>query len=132
MLITNGKPDTRRRVSPVWREGVGNLPQMLWQGAFSLVLWLQNRRAMAVCYLFSMVFVDIWMTCFCIEYVTTFLVLNGVMLVLLRKLSKGKEITEKSFFPLFAISGVVTAFVDFLTTETITFSILKCICMLHK
>lgn len=36
MLITNGKPDTRRRVSPVWREGVGNLPQMLWQGAFSL------------------------------------------------------------------------------------------------
>lgn len=88
-----------------------------------LVLCLQNRRAMAVCYLFSMLFVDIWMTCFCIEYVTTFLVLNGVMLVLFKKLSKGKEITEKSFFSLFAISGVVTAFVDFLTTETITFSV---------
>ena len=46
MLITNGKPDTRRRVSPVWREGVGNLPQMLWQGAFSLPYdLLQNYTA---------------------------------------------------------------------------------------
>lgn len=37
MLITNGEPDTRRRVSPVPREGVGNLLfDMKEQGAFSL------------------------------------------------------------------------------------------------
>lgn len=37
MLITNGEPDTRRRVSPVPREGVGNLLfDIKEQGAFSL------------------------------------------------------------------------------------------------
>ncbi len=37
MLITNGEPDTRRRVSPVPREGVGNLLFIIReQGAFSL------------------------------------------------------------------------------------------------
>ncbi len=37
MLITNGEPDTRRRVSPVPREGVGNLLSIIReQGAFSL------------------------------------------------------------------------------------------------
>lgn len=37
MLITNGEPDTRRRVSPVLREGVGNLLfDIQEQGAFSL------------------------------------------------------------------------------------------------
>ena len=37
MLITNGEPDTRRRVSPVPREGVGNLLfDMKEKGAFSL------------------------------------------------------------------------------------------------
>lgn len=37
MLITNGEPDTRRRVSPVPREGVGNLLFIIReQGTFSL------------------------------------------------------------------------------------------------
>lgn len=37
MLITNGEPDTRRRVSPVPREGVGNLLfDIKEQGAFTL------------------------------------------------------------------------------------------------
>ena len=35
MLITGGEPDTSRGVSPVPREGVGNLP-LLWQVAFTL------------------------------------------------------------------------------------------------
>lgn len=41
MLITNGEPDTRRRVSPVLREGVGNLLfDIQEQGAFSLPYYL--------------------------------------------------------------------------------------------
>lgn len=47
MLITNGEPDTRRRVSPVPREGVGNLLfDMKEQGAFTLPYdLLQNYTA---------------------------------------------------------------------------------------
>lgn len=36
MLITNGEPDTPRGVSPVPREGVGNLLAFGQQGAFAL------------------------------------------------------------------------------------------------
>lgn len=45
MLITNGEPDTRRRVSPVLREGVGNLLfDIQEQGAFSLPYDLLSSR----------------------------------------------------------------------------------------
>lgn len=45
MLITNGEPDTRRRVSPVPREGVGNLLfDMKEKGAFSLPYDLLSSR----------------------------------------------------------------------------------------
>lgn len=50
MLITNGEPDTRRRVSPVPREGVGNLLfDTKEQGAFFLPYdMLQNYTAMTM------------------------------------------------------------------------------------
>ena len=43
MLIANGEPDTWRQVSPVPREGVGNLP-LRRQGAFALPYDLLSSR----------------------------------------------------------------------------------------
>lgn len=62
------------------------------------------------------------MCLFCIEYVTTFLVMNVVLLVelYLFRRKKSDEKFREQIRCLMAVSGVVTCFVDFLTTETLT------------
>lgn len=93
--------------------------------AAALILWRLRAKAAAIVYLVANVLIQVWMCLFCIEYVTTFLVANAVLLAELYLFSKRKdqEQLRKQVMRLLAVSGVVTCFVDFLTTETLTVTI---------
>lgn len=93
--------------------------------AAALILWKLRAKAAAIVYLVANLLIQVWMCLFCIEYVTTFLVENAVLLVELYLFSqrKDQEQLRKQVMRLLAVSGVVTCFVDFLTTETLTVTI---------
>lgn len=74
----------------------------------------------AVCFVAALLFVHTYMIAASVEYVTTFMVMGAVLIVLLLKWKKCQDYRAEG---LFVISGVVTSFVDFLTTETITYTL---------
>lgn len=90
----------------------------------SLLLYWRKEKALALCYLIAHLFVQAWMCAFCIEYVTTFLVMNAVVLcVLLLYRKETGKLWERNMMLLMCISGTVTCFLDFLTTETLTVTV---------
>lgn len=86
--------------------------------------WKLKAKSLAVVYLVGNSIVQVWMCFFCIEYITTFLVMNVISLIMIGMfaLSKEDETLRNRALMLMAISGVITCFVDFLTTETLTFT----------
>lgn len=91
------------------------------------LLWKRGYHSYSVIYLIGMVLINSWMLCCCIEYVTTFLVM-GVVNIAVIILHNKKAVADESrhgkqLMLLMIISGVVTCFLDFLTTETITFTL---------
>lgn len=98
---------------------------LLQIAAAVMILWKLRARAAAVVYLIGNLLVQVWMCLFCVEYVTTFLVANGILLVELYLFSKRKseEQLRKRVVKLMSVSGVLACFVDFLTTETLTITI---------
>ena len=81
---------------------------------------VEYGRRMAICLILALLLVHAYMIAASVEYVTSFMVMGAVLIVLLLKLKKQADYRAEG---LFVISGVVTCFVDFLTTETITFTI---------
>ena len=75
---------------------------------------------MAVCFVTALLLVHAYMIAASVEYVTTCMVMGAVLIVLLLKLAQNPDYRAEG---LFTVAGVVTCFVDFLTTETITFTI---------
>lgn len=69
-----------------------------------------------VSYFAALVLVQFWAAAFTLEYVMVLLVMNAacISVVWLR---------DKDLTPIFVISGVVTCFMDFLTAETLSFTI---------
>lgn len=92
---------------------------LLAKGIFGEKTMAVGRR-MAVCFVVSLLLVHAYMIAASVEYVTSFIVMGAVLIALLLKWKKGAGYGMEK---LFVISGVVTCFVDFLTTETITFTI---------
>lgn len=90
-----------------------------------VLLWRLGARGAAVSYLLGNGIVQIWMCLFCIEYAMTFLVANAILLAMLCFFLKreGEDNIRKKGILLMAVSGVVTCFVDLLTTETLTVTI---------
>ncbi len=90
--------------------------------AVAVFCWQKDAKSMSVIYLLGNGIVQTWMCFFCIEYVTTFLVMNVISLITIGMFSvrKNEEEMKYNVLVLMAISGVVTCFVDFLTTETLT------------
>lgn len=103
---------------------LGGLAMMLSLIAVVL-LWRFDAKAAAISYLIGNLVIQLWMCLFCIEYVTTFLVANGILLAELCIFARKKSIEQmrKQIMCLMAVSGVITCFVDFLTTETLTITI---------
>jgi len=103
--------------------------------AAAYVLWKKKRKVLSACYLLSMICVNSWVIVCCIEYVTTFLVMGACNLWIAgtwkeeyAQTASGQQsaaivVRRKRFLCLMAVSGVVTSFMDFLTTETLTFTV---------
>lgn len=88
-----------------------------------LVLLLRQRyyRA-ALVYFLSLLLVQFWITAYALEYIMPFLVMTAVCITAM-VLSKGHAGEETVMTKLFVVSGAVTCFLDFLTTETLTFTV---------
>ena len=91
---------------------------VLLQAMSAAVLIRRQKKAFAVCWLMALLLIHPWMLFTSLEYGTAFLAASAASLVLLLK----KERTDAGTMPFFAAVGVVTCFVDFLTTETLTFT----------
>lgn len=88
---------------------------------FIFIIFFRNgRRPFAVCYLLSLLLMEPWMFFTSLEYSTAFLTASVAELVVMLRKSKRED---ADLMPLFAVVGVVTCFVDFLTTETMTFTL---------
>lgn len=91
-------------------------------GLAAALMWRQRAGALAVCYVLGNLIVQAWMCAFCVEYITTFLLMNVVLIVLLLAFPKRRD--TRSFYRrvcrILCAAGVWTCFFDFLTTETLT------------
>lgn len=110
----------------------------------ALNLWLiarllrQGQRYAAIIYIAGLLLTGFWMTAFSLEYIMTFLVMTAACIgvsFLCRDASAPKgdspaacrapvaAAQARQMTALFIVSGVVTCFLDFLTTETLTFTV---------
>ena len=94
---------------------------------FLYLLIREKYLFFACCYVVGLISVSAWMCGFCVEYTMPFLVmaveLPVLFLLMTRKVNNEKdEYQEKILWCVLAASGIVTAFLDFLTAETLTFT----------
>ncbi len=81
------------------------------------IVFKRGNKAFAVCMIIAFLLVEPWMFFLSLEYSTAFLTSTVASFILLLK----KDRSDKGTMPFFAAVGVVIFFVDFLTTETLTF-----------
>ncbi|NLD19546.1 MAG: hypothetical protein GX663_04775 [Clostridiales bacterium] len=87
----------------------------------ALNIWLaallvkRKLYSAAAIYFISMLLVEIWMTAFSLEYVMSFLVMTGACIAVVY--------AKKRATYIFIATGMVTCFLDFLTCETLTFTV---------
>ena len=97
-----------------------------------LVLLINNRMYIeAAAFGFSMIMVSVWFVPFCLEYTWTFLCMLVTSLIGIKMVLKGKS---NLLGILFLITGMVTVYLDFLSTETLTLVIplLLILCVMEK
>lgn len=90
-----------------------------------IVLWKKGKKSLAVIYPLGLVLVNSWMIGFCIEYVTTFLLMSICSFWVVMSYHEGidRKKRNRQILCLMVISGVVACFLDFLTTETLTITV---------
>lgn len=95
---------------------------------FLYLLIREKYHFFACCYVVGLISVSAWMCGFCVEYTMPFLVmaveLPVLFLLMTKEVNNEKdEYQEKILWYVLAASGIVTAFLDFLTAETLTFTV---------
>ncbi len=88
---------------------------------FLALIWRLVRmgeKALAVGLSLGMILTYSWFVPFCLEYIWTFLIMFIVSHLMLKK-----DMDERRLITILMISGIVTAYMDFLTTETLTLTI---------
>ena len=107
--------------------GIVILIMTVW---FEILLFKNRYSLYGICYALGLLFVSVWMCAFCIEYAMPFVVLSVELPILFLWLTKTFNKTSKIpaqrpeyvLWTVLSCSGIVTAFVDFLTAETVTFT----------
>lgn len=84
-------------------------------------------RVAAICFVLALLLVHAYLAATSVECITTFMIMGAVLIRLLHGLKKNIDYQANS---LFVVSGVVTCFVDQLTTETITYTMPMAIMLL--
>lgn len=113
---------------------------------FEVLLFKNRYYVFGVSYGIGLMLVSVWMCAFCIEYAMPFVVMSvelPVLFVLLTrayekkntqndKIKRDEQKLEVILWAVLACAGIVTAYVDFLTTETITFTMAYVLFMIVK
>ena len=85
----------------------------------SWLLYKKNHKRLLLSFVIGMVFVGAWVVPFSIEYTSTFIIMMSFLIALMFF----EEEPIEQFFPAFFLTGCITSFFDFLTTETLTFTV---------
>ena len=88
-----------------------------------LIMLFKKSKKVAIVFLLALILVSSWYVAYCIEYSTTFYVMLIASMIAIKIDSKNKDLADKAnskLFNLFLITGIITCFVDFLTTEMLT------------
>jgi len=89
-----------------------------------LISWLgvllikKDEKLLLGVFLIGLMVTGSFMVPFCLEYISTFLVMLAACIMVVYMAEKAAE----KLLPLFFLVGMVTVFFDFLTTETLTFT----------
>ena len=89
----------------------------LLAAALMIMVWRHRYRAEVIGLLMALIAVNAGLVPLCLEYTWTFLIMLIASIIAVRMAWKGRF---DHLGALFLITGMVTAFLDFLTTETIT------------
>ena len=78
-----------------------------------IIIWKRSKK-LAIAYLLSMIMIAFPSVGMCLEYVWTFyiMLISSIIAINIKK--------EKNLYKLFLVTGMITCFLDFLTTEIIT------------
>ncbi|MBR1651735.1 MAG: hypothetical protein IJ691_11295 [Lachnospiraceae bacterium] len=105
---------------------------MMIQISIIIIQAKRGKMAFSVCYLISLLLMEPWMFFTSLEYGTAFCTASVAELMVILKIGgleksnarkKQVEVSDGWLMPFFTAVGVVTCFVDFLTTETMTFTL---------
>jgi len=98
---------------------------LLLIAALGLILLKQKALRPLVIFLISLFAVQFYMTAFTLEYIMVFLVTVCACIAVAAAFSRGlpADALKSHMTRLFIASGAVTCFLDFLTTETLTFTV---------
>ncbi len=98
---------------------------VLLQLGVLLSLCLHKRYSLAVMYLISLMAVDFLLAGICIEYANVFLIQPIVTMIAIQLAEKNEseDNMRRKAIGLFLATGIVTCFMDFLSSETLTYTI---------
>jgi hypothetical protein len=82
----------------------------------SVVLYKKQHKLLLLSFVLGLVFTAAWMVPLCVEYTSTVIVMLLVLWALIL-------IQPQNVSPVFFVTGIVTCYFDFLTTETITITV---------
>ena len=89
-----------------------------------LVVLFKKSKKLAFIFLLALILVSSWYVTFCIEYSVMFYVMIITSMIAMQidsnKKNKSKDEVDEKLSMLFLITGIVTTFFDFLTTELLT------------
>lgn len=106
--------------------GILGIVLLMLTFAVSVSLHRKKETALGVCYLLSNLLLQSWICFFCIEYITTFLIMNIAALGVIdcyHKYQQSRQVLNQKIAGLMCICGITACFFDFLTTETLTVTI---------
>ena len=85
--------------------------------AITAILLKKRLFAETAAFLLSMILISIWFVPFCLEYTWTFLCMLIASIIGIKLAADGKK---AMLYFLFLITGMITVYLDFLSTETLT------------
>lgn len=99
-------------------EQVYNLNKLVFSVLFILltVLLIKKYKVLALVFVLSSIMTTLFVTPYCIEYIWTVLIMLIVSIISIIIEKKGNN----NLYVLYFITGIITCFLDFLSTETLT------------
>lgn len=98
--------------------------------ALVVSLMKKRQKVLLSAMVIGLLSIGVFFVPLCIEYTSTFIIMAVICLLAMRMEDKGDD----KLLPIFFISGMLTCFFDFLTTETITFTmpLVIVLCLRYK